>query len=60
MLTTVSCVQMYPRDVMMRLLPPAADILCTHPMFGPRSARDGLHGHRFMFDSSVRIQDKTR
>lgn len=56
------CMQMYPRDVMTRLLPPSADILCTHPMFGPRSASGpgGLQGQRFMFDRSIRITDISR
>jgi len=35
----VLSVKILPRDVMKVILPPEADILCTHPMFGPESGR---------------------
>lgn len=52
---------MYARDMMVKLLPTSADILCTHPMFGPRSASgaNALSGKNFMVNR-VRISDDER
>ena len=44
----VCSVKEAPARLMQDLLPPGVDILATHPMFGPRSARDGLAGHRIV------------
>jgi prephenate dehydrogenase len=46
---------------MLRLLPECSDILCTHPMFGPRSACeiDLMQGKNFMY-SDIRIRNKER
>ncbi|KAK1868555.1 hypothetical protein I4F81_011040 [Pyropia yezoensis] len=41
------------------LLPAAADILCTHPMFGPESGRSGWGGLPFVFDR-LRVRDGPR
>ncbi|MGA2614023.1 MAG: prephenate dehydrogenase/arogenate dehydrogenase family protein [Spirochaetia bacterium] len=37
-------VKTYPVALMMRLLPDSISVLGTHPMFGPDSARNGMHG----------------
>lgn len=42
----VGSVKSAPAEIMARGLPPHVDILATHPLFGPESARDGLAGHR--------------
>lgn len=38
----------------MQILPLEFDILCTHPMFGPESGKDGWTGLPFVYDK-VRI-----
>ncbi len=37
-------VKRYPVEVMLRLVPEPIEVLGTHPMFGPDSARTGMHG----------------
>lgn len=37
-------VKVHPVEVMERRLPESVEILATHPMFGPDSARDGVRG----------------
>lgn len=44
----VCSVKQEPARIMQALLPPDIDILATHPMFGPESARDGVAGHRIV------------
>ncbi len=46
----VLSVKMYPHDLMVRVLPPTANILCTHPMFGPESGRVSWEGLPFVYD----------
>lgn len=41
----VCSVKQEPARIMRALFPPDIDIVATHPMFGPRSARDGVAGH---------------
>lgn len=55
----VLSVKMYPRELLLRILPEEADILCTHPMFGPVSGAESWEGLPFMFDR-VRVRDATR
>lgn len=38
----VGSVKMIPAEMMSRLLPRHVDIVATHPLFGPESARDGV------------------
>lgn len=38
-------------------MPEESDILCTHPMFGPDSGKNGWTGLNFMYDK-VRIRDE--
>ena len=40
-----------------KVLPEESDVLCTHPMFGPESGKDGWNGLSFMFER-VRIRDE--
>jgi prephenate dehydrogenase len=40
----VGSVKLGPADIMKRHLPEHAEIVATHPLFGPQSARDGIAG----------------
>lgn len=40
----VGSVKVVPAEAMRRGLPDHADIVATHPLFGPQSARDGIRG----------------
>lgn len=40
----VGSVKVEPARLMRELLPPHVDIVATHPLFGPQSARDGVRG----------------
>jgi prephenate dehydrogenase len=40
----VGSVKVRPADIMRRGLPEHAEIVATHPLFGPQSARDGIAG----------------
>ncbi|KAH7840379.1 hypothetical protein Vadar_016192 [Vaccinium darrowii] len=53
----VLSVKEYPKQVLLQVLPPELDILCTHPMFGPDSGRDGWKDLIFVYDR-VRIRDE--
>lgn len=44
----VCSVKVFPVEVMSRYLPPEVEILATHPIFGPDSARGGLRGLRIV------------
>lgn len=44
----VASVKIKPAADMAAALPPHVDIICTHPLFGPQSARDGLEGHKIV------------
>ena len=37
---------------MLAVLPPTADVLCTHPMFGPDSGRHGWQGLPCVYDQA--------
>jgi len=52
----VLSVKEFPRNLLLSSLPPDFDVICTHPMFGPESARDGWDGLPFVFDK-VRVGD---
>ncbi|XP_027332969.1 arogenate dehydrogenase 1, chloroplastic-like [Abrus precatorius] len=53
----VLSVKEHPRDELLRVLPEESDILCTHPMFGPESGKNGWKDLTFMYDE-VRIRDE--
>jgi arogenate dehydrogenase (NADP+) len=46
----VLSVKAFPKQLLLRLLPPETDILCTHPMFGPDSGRGSWQGLNFMYE----------
>ncbi|KAL6873898.1 hypothetical protein ACP4OV_013980 [Aristida adscensionis] len=50
----VLSVKEFPKNLLLGALPPDFDVICTHPMFGPESARDGWAGLPFVFDE-VRV-----
>ncbi|KAJ0239829.1 hypothetical protein HA466_0225520 [Hirschfeldia incana] len=50
----VLSVKEFPRNAFLQTLPQDFDILCTHPMFGPESGKNGWEGLSFVFDK-VRI-----
>eukprot|EP00957_Ditylum_brightwellii_P130269 9937284-Ditylum_brightwellii.AAC.1 len=49
LLVDVLSVKEHPHQVMLDLLPPDCDILCTHPMFGRDSGANGWHGLNFVY-----------
>ena len=51
-------VKVYPVEAMKRILPGNVDILGTHPMFGPDSARDGVEGLPMIL-SRVRLPEES-
>ncbi|KAL8050108.1 hypothetical protein ABFX02_06G061700 [Erythranthe guttata] len=53
----VLSVKEHPRDLMLQVLPLDSDVLCTHPMFGPESGRDGWRDLSFMYDK-VRVTNE--
>ena len=55
----VLSVKVHARNTMMEYLPEDADILCTHPMFGPESGKFGWQGLPFLYDR-VRISNDER
>ncbi|MGF7146890.1 prephenate dehydrogenase [Sphingomonas zeicaulis] len=44
----VGSVKIAPATIMLERLPAHVDILATHPLFGPQSARDGVAGHKIV------------
>ncbi|KAL5706949.1 arogenate dehydrogenase (NADP(+)) [Ranunculus cassubicifolius] len=53
----VLSVKEFPRSLFLEVLPPEFDILCTHPMFGPESGKDGWKDLTFVYEK-VRIGDE--
>lgn len=52
----VLSVKVFPKNLLLEVLPEEVDILCTHPMFGPDSGKGSWEGLNFMYDP-VRIGD---
>ena len=52
LLVDVLSVKEHARDVMLEHLPEECDILCTHPMFGPDSGRNGWHNLNFVYEKT--------
>ncbi|KAK6914464.1 Prephenate dehydrogenase, nucleotide-binding domain [Dillenia turbinata] len=56
----VLSVKEFPKNLFLQHLPSDFDILCTHPMFGPESGKNGWNGLPFVYEK-VRIgNDETR
>ncbi|XVF70060.1 hypothetical protein PTKIN_Ptkin11bG0131000 [Pterospermum kingtungense] len=55
----VLSVKEFPRNLFLQHLPLDFDILCTHPMFGPESGKNGWNGLPFVFDK-VRVGSDER
>ncbi|PIA59598.1 hypothetical protein AQUCO_00400466v1 [Aquilegia coerulea] len=53
----VLSVKEYPRQLLLQVLPEETDVLCTHPMFGPESGKNGWEGLAFMYEK-VRIRNE--
>jgi len=52
-------VKVYPAQWMVEILPPSINILASHPMFGPESAKGGLDELPIMLDP-IRLEDERR
>ncbi|XP_024372844.1 arogenate dehydrogenase 2, chloroplastic isoform X1 [Physcomitrium patens] len=50
----VLSVKEFPKNLFLQVLPPEFDVLCTHPMFGPKSGKGSWAGLPFVYDK-VRI-----
>ena len=48
----VLSVKEHARDILLDRLPPQCDILCTHPMFGPDSGKNGWNNLNFVFEKT--------
>jgi arogenate dehydrogenase (NADP+), plant len=46
----VLSVKLYPKGILLEVLPETADLLCTHPMFGPESAKVSWADLPFVYD----------
>lgn len=53
----VLSVKEFAKNLLLDVLPPDFDIICSHPMFGPQSAKSGWNGLHFVFEK-VRIGDE--
>ncbi|KAF9589146.1 hypothetical protein IFM89_019462 [Coptis chinensis] len=54
----VLSVKQFPRNLFLEVLPPGFGIVCTHPMFGPESGKDGWTGLPFVYDK-VRVDQNS-
>lgn len=52
LIVDVLSVKEHPRQVLLQYLPEDCDILCTHPMFGPDSGKNGWHGLTFVYEKT--------
>ncbi|KAF3333301.1 arogenate dehydrogenase 2 [Carex littledalei] len=52
----VLSVKQFPRNLFIEVLPPRFGIVCTHPMFGPESGKNGWIELPFVFEK-VRVSD---
>lgn len=48
----VLSVKEHARRIMLEQLPEECDILCTHPMFGPDSGKNGWHNLNFVYEKT--------
>ena len=56
LIVDVLSVKTFPKRLLLEACPDNFDILCTHPMFGPDSGKNGWGGLTFMYDE-VRTND---
>ncbi|KAI3965867.1 hypothetical protein MKX01_010824 [Papaver californicum] len=54
----VLSVKQFPRNLFLEILPSEFGIVCTHPMFGPESGKNGWDALPFVYDK-VRITEKS-
>ncbi|KAL9181051.1 hypothetical protein ACHAXT_009856 [Thalassiosira profunda] len=52
LIVDVASVKEHPRSILLEHLPKECDILCTHPMFGPDSAKHGWAGQTFVYEKT--------
>eukprot|EP00980_Cylindrotheca_fusiformis_P007096 scaffold1489_cov194-Cylindrotheca_fusiformis.AAC.6 len=52
LLVDVLSVKEHPRQALLQHLPLECDILCTHPMFGPDSGKNGWRGLTFVYEKT--------
>jgi len=52
LIVDVASVKEHPRQILLDNLPVECDICCTHPMFGPDSAKDGWQGQTFVYEKT--------
>eukprot|EP00579_Thalassiosira_antarctica_P015654 CAMPEP_0201929416 /NCGR_PEP_ID=MMETSP0903-20130614/22971_1 /ASSEMBLY_ACC=CAM_ASM_000552 /TAXON_ID=420261 /ORGANISM="Thalassiosira antarctica, Strain CCMP982" /LENGTH=370 /DNA_ID=CAMNT_0048468183 /DNA_START=192 /DNA_END=1304 /DNA_ORIENTATION=+ len=50
LIVDVLSVKEHARNIFLKYLPEECDVLCTHPMFGPESAKHGWHGQTFVYE----------
>ncbi|MBA0858171.1 hypothetical protein Goshw_022429 [Gossypium schwendimanii] len=55
----VLSVKEHPRNVLLQVLPENMDVLCTHPMFGPESGKNGWRDLPLVYEK-VRVRNETR
>eukprot|EP00249_Psilotum_nudum_P022888 c28680_g2_i1 orf=1500-2795(+) len=55
----VLSVKEFPKNLLLQVLPPEYDVLCTHPMFGPQSGKTSWFGLPFVYEK-VRIGEGAR
>ncbi|CAM9840452.1 unnamed protein product, partial [Discosporangium mesarthrocarpum] len=55
----VLSVKTHAKEILLKYLPEDADILCTHPMFGPESGANSWVGLPFLYDR-VRVRNAAR
>ena len=48
----VLSVKEHARKVLLQYLPPECDIMCSHPMFGPDSGKNGWYGLNFVYEKT--------
>eukprot|EP00002_Diphylleia_rotans_P006763 TRINITY_DN1614_c0_g1_i1.p1 TRINITY_DN1614_c0_g1~~TRINITY_DN1614_c0_g1_i1.p1 ORF type:complete len:584 (+),score=123.88 TRINITY_DN1614_c0_g1_i1:74-1825(+) len=57
LIVDVLSVKSFPKSTLLEIKDLSADILCTHPMFGPESGKGSWEGLAFMYEK-VRIQQR--
>jgi arogenate dehydrogenase (NADP+) len=50
LIVDVLSVKEHPRKILLDFLPKECDVLCTHPMFGPDSGKNGWNNLNFVFE----------